>query len=92
MNRRNFFASLAKAAVGFTILPAATTYERIWRVQRPEFLIVDSFTGFEGTDFYNKLPLWQVRIINGLNRDPLDAVWLKLLNKSPFPPNMGDTK
>ena len=34
MNRRGFFSTLAKAAAGFTILPAATTYERIWRVQR----------------------------------------------------------
>jgi len=25
---------LAAAAAGFTILPAATTYERIWRVER----------------------------------------------------------
>ena len=90
MNRRGFFSTLAKAAAGFTILPAAATYERIWRVQRPEFLIVDSFTQFEGVDFYNRLPLWQVRIINGLSRGPLDTVWLKLLNKSPFPPNMGE--
>lgn len=34
MNRRGFFSTLAKAAAGFTILPAATTYSRIWRVQR----------------------------------------------------------
>jgi len=32
--RRNFFATLAKAAAGFTILPAATTYSRVWRAQR----------------------------------------------------------
>lgn len=90
MNRRGFFSTIAKAAAGFTILPAATTYSRIWRVQRPEFVIFDSFTDFEGVSFYNKLPLCQVRIINGLNRDPLDTVWLKLLNKNPFPPNMGE--
>lgn len=26
--------TLAAAAAGFTILPAATTYDRVWRVQR----------------------------------------------------------
>ena len=36
MNRRSFFQTLAKAAAGFTILPAATSYERIWKVVRPE--------------------------------------------------------
>lgn len=31
MNRRSFFSKLAVAAAGFTILPPATTYERIWK-------------------------------------------------------------
>lgn len=35
MNRRSFLETLAKAAAGFTILPAATTYGRVWRAQRP---------------------------------------------------------
>lgn len=34
MNKRNFLKTLAAAAVGFTVLPAATTYDRIWRVQK----------------------------------------------------------
>ncbi len=34
MNRRSFFAKLAVAAAGFTILPPATTYDRIWRPTR----------------------------------------------------------
>jgi hypothetical protein len=40
MNRRSFFSTLAKAAIGFTILPAATTYSRIWRVQRQVLPVV----------------------------------------------------
>ena len=31
MNRRGFFKTLATVAAGFTILPPATTYERIWK-------------------------------------------------------------
>lgn len=34
MNKRNFLKTLAVAAAGFTVLPAATTYDRIWRVQK----------------------------------------------------------
>lgn len=30
MNRRNFFATLAKATAGFAILPSAVTYARKW--------------------------------------------------------------
>lgn len=36
MNRRNFIRGLLTAAAGFTILPPATTYSRIWRAQRPD--------------------------------------------------------
>lgn len=35
MNRRNFFSTLATAVAGFTILPPATTYTRIWKATRP---------------------------------------------------------
>lgn len=34
MNRRNFIRGLVTAVAGFTILPPATTYSRIWRVQK----------------------------------------------------------
>lgn len=30
MNKRDFLATLAKAAAGFAILPAANTYKRVW--------------------------------------------------------------
>jgi hypothetical protein len=40
MNRRSFFKTLAAATAGFTILPAATTYGRIWRVERKVQLVV----------------------------------------------------
>lgn len=38
MNRRSFIGNLAGALAGFAVLPPATTYERIWRVQRPIIL------------------------------------------------------
>lgn len=31
MNRRGFFRTLAAATAGFSILPPATTYQRIWK-------------------------------------------------------------
>lgn len=33
-NRRGFLSTLLKAGVGFSILPAATTYARTWKKQR----------------------------------------------------------
>ena len=42
MNRRSFFKTLAAATAGFTILPPATTYQRIWKAQtqivNPEYV------------------------------------------------------
>jgi hypothetical protein len=32
--RRAFFATLSTAVAGFTILPPATTYQRIWKATR----------------------------------------------------------
>jgi hypothetical protein len=40
MNRRSFLDRLAKAALGFSILPPATTYSRVWRVERPPVHLV----------------------------------------------------
>jgi len=34
VQRRGFLKSLALATVGFTILPPATTYQRIWKAER----------------------------------------------------------
>jgi|ERR1044072_694804 len=34
-NRRDFLRTLATAAAGFTILPPATTYSRVWRATSP---------------------------------------------------------
>jgi hypothetical protein len=34
MNRRNFLKNSALALFGFTVLPPARTYERIWKAQR----------------------------------------------------------
>lgn len=37
MNRRNFIRNILVAGAAFTVLPPASTYERIWKVQRPGF-------------------------------------------------------
>jgi len=35
VNRRSFLRNSALALFGFTVLPPAETYQRIWRAQRP---------------------------------------------------------
>lgn len=43
MNRRGFFRTLAAATAGFSILPPATTYERVWKaVAVPSPMWVDA--------------------------------------------------
>ena len=40
MNRRSFLTKSALALFGFSVLPTAKTYERIWKTQRtPSFII-----------------------------------------------------
>lgn len=34
MNRRSFFGTIATALAGFSVLPAATTYTRLWKATR----------------------------------------------------------
>jgi hypothetical protein len=41
MNRRHFLSSLATAVAGFTILPPATTYQRVWKVSKPKLWVID---------------------------------------------------
>ena len=36
MNRRSFLRNSALALFGFTVLPPAETYQRVWRAMRPE--------------------------------------------------------
>ena len=40
-SRRSFFSTLATAVAGFTILPPATTYARIWKATRPPIINPD---------------------------------------------------
>lgn len=39
--RRSFFKTLATDAAGFTILPPALTYERVWRATRAPMTLTD---------------------------------------------------
>jgi hypothetical protein len=85
MNRRGFFSALAKVTVGFTVLPAATTYSRIWRVQRGPIIPIE-------LEWYNRLPHWYA--INYAAKDAeltrmFYEKWHSKL-RSTFPPNMGE--
>jgi hypothetical protein len=65
--RRSFLRNCALAAFGFTVLPPATTYSRLWRATR---VIETPPMRFEMKDFAGK---WQFVMVGGpvdLN-DPL---------------------
>lgn len=65
MNRRSFFAKLAVAAAGFTILPPATTYDRIWKPVSKKVWIPN--TAWEVAEFeiyfHDMPPLYDERIL-----------------------------
>lgn len=50
MNRRSFFGTLAKAAAGFYVLPAATSYARRWRPTAAGVLVPDQGLGLLNTN------------------------------------------
>ncbi len=63
MNRRSFFRTLAAATAGFTILPPATTYSRIWKATRtinPEWVNAPFEVSFISHD-----PIFDPRIYAG---------------------------
>jgi hypothetical protein len=77
MNRRGFFKTLAAAAAGFAILPAATTYARNWVapsaglgrklwVPNPEWV-----TAQYEVFFIDQRPVFDERILDGEPREPV---------------------
>lgn len=69
MNRRSFFKQLAIGAATFTILPPATTYERVWKAKRewmvPIFYRREVVSGSEFTQFLtDQIPSYDSCIIN----------------------------
>lgn len=48
MNRRSFLKSLGTVATGFAILPAATTYKRIWKPNQSGLFLPNSNDGLFG--------------------------------------------
>ncbi len=55
MNRRGFLSTMLKAAAGFTIMPPATTYARVWRAERETIEIYSDWSA-EKVEFYNSIP------------------------------------
>lgn len=43
-NRRSFLRTIAAAAFGFSVLPPATTYNRVWRATREPVRLVTLWT------------------------------------------------
>jgi hypothetical protein len=84
MNRRGFFSTLAKVTAGFTILPAATTYSRIWRVQRELIIPV----------WYHRLPCWHAVNYAVKDAELARIFWQNYHDRlsNPFPPNFGELK
>ncbi len=44
MNRRSFLKNSALALFGFTVLPPAETYQRIWKAQKTPMFPLDSWS------------------------------------------------
>lgn len=52
MNRRGFFGAIGAAVAGFSILPAATTYTRLWKAVKPTRLFaMDTAFGSDASVF-----------------------------------------
>lgn len=42
MNRRSFLGKIGAAVAGFTVLPPATTYDRIWKATLARNTLIDT--------------------------------------------------
>src|SRR5438045_9557647 len=59
MNRRHFINRLAAAAFGFTILPPANTYDRVWIAKSNEIIV--EYEVSYGVEMMN--PMAQIKIM-----------------------------
>lgn len=82
MNRRNFLSNLIKGVVTFTILPPATTYNRIWKatIDIPEKTL----------QLYNKLPFYLAKIEFDRREGKIYSCWNNMLKEGKFPSNRGN--
>jgi len=93
MNRRAFISGAAKALAGFSILPAATTYTRLWKAvvdprQIPNPDWVDARYEFAWVEFKDPgLP--GSRIIWDENPHIIPP-WIGLLEKKHYSKNLGN--
>lgn len=90
MNRRGFFKTLAAATAGFTILPPATTYQRIWKATKqvnPAWVSAPYEVGF----LFNPMDYmgdWKFILDNGLigpGTFPVDAGTIRFFKNEPAP-------
>ena len=95
MNRRSFLSNLVKAAGLFTILPPASTYDRIWKASRPEFIINKEWidASYDLLLEYNKLPFYLAKNQIIVEQKIMHKNWVKFsesLNVVTYKFNQGE--
>lgn len=79
MNRRSFLGDILRIGVGSMILPSALSYTRRWK------RIEDNGLYLPLTNPAWKDVTYEIVILGSVE------TWKKLLNRTTFPPNMGQT-
>lgn len=92
MNRRGFFGAIGAAVAGFSILPAATTYTRLWKAVKPTPF--GSLYAVPNPDYVNapyeiavldKDGLrFEIRCPIRLNELPPDIIWVNQDRRDPW--------
>ncbi len=65
-DRRSFFKTLATAVAGFSILPPATTYARVWRASRPALQTNPDWVTATHEMIWVGLPAYQIKGVGPL--------------------------
>lgn len=82
MNRRSFIHKLSSGLFAFSILPAAETYERIWRPKKEWIVPIIYKRPIPPDDLYINLPYWIMKceqkvLSDSVSQAVLDAIYKK---------------
>ena len=86
MNRRGFLKTLAAATAGFTILPPAMTYERVWKATRSQVEILMPLCEFDPLHYAGE---WKF-ITDSITNYP--ESWLNPVKAGEFPKGVHSNK
>jgi hypothetical protein len=94
MNRRSFLTKSALALFGFTVLPPANTYERIWTARlapkiNPEWIKAEYEMAFHFDAAYKPSQFRVIDIptqalLSSIQYANIDGIWQKVFDDSPI--------